>query len=431
MTHARRSRRPPRIRSVVAAIVAAVGIVAGVALPGPTSRSADAVEPTEAAAPPQQPSIQYEESQAHAADRPDLVPGDRVTVPFVPRASDRATVGGRPPQALPAGRASGVAMAASEQGTGLVDVGAPLSDVQATGEPAAGTDAAAAQAAVSQTSVSGLRKEVFGFLPYWELNDSSTTLDYDVLSTLAFFGVGADRYGNLLKQSGGTTTVGWSGWTSSRLSGIIDAAHRRGTRVVLTVQMFAWTTGQKTNQAAFLDSPTARLTLARQAAAAVRDRGADGINLDFEPIVSGRADEFTAFVRTLRAELDKLAKGYQLTFDATGWIGNYPIEDATAAGAADAVLIMGYDYRGSSASTAGSVAPLGGPAYDIGDTLDAYLDRVPREQGHPRGAVLRSGMVDGLGCPARRDPDRVEVRLLELRRVRHRGRSHRPVRTSL
>ena len=43
---------------------------------------------------------------------------------------------------------------------------------------------------------------------------------------------------------------------------------------------------------ALLGSPTARVNLAKQAAAAVRARGADGINLDFEPIASGYGDEY-------------------------------------------------------------------------------------------------------------------------------------------
>ena len=126
-----------------------------------------------------------------------------------------------------------------------------------------------------------------------------------------------------------------------------------------------------------LGSSAHRANLARQIAAAVRDRGADGVNLDFEPIVSTYANEFTALVRKVRAELNKVSKGYQLTFDATGWIGNYPIEAATASGAADAVVIMGYDYKGGSSSPVGSVAPLGGAGYDIGDTIRAYVGRIP------------------------------------------------------
>ncbi len=101
------------------------------------------------------------------------------------------------------------------------------------------------------------------------------------------------------------------------------------------------------------------------------------MNLDFEPLVSGRSDEFTALVRTIRAELDKIARGYQLTFDTTGSIGNYPIEDATAPGGADAIFIMGYDYRTAGSASAGSIAPLAGPGYDLIDTVQAYTDRVP------------------------------------------------------
>ena len=49
----------------------------------------------------------------------------------------------------------------------------------------------------------GLRREVFGFLPYWELTDSSTRLDWEKLSTVAYFGVGADGTGNLQQAERG------------------------------------------------------------------------------------------------------------------------------------------------------------------------------------------------------------------------------------
>jgi spore germination protein YaaH len=88
--------------------------------------------------------------------------------------------------------------------------------------------------------------------------------------------------------------------------------------VVLTVQSFAWSSTGVARQKALLGSSANRANLARQIAAAVRDRGADGVNLDFEPIVATYASEFTALVRTVRAELNKVRKGYQLTFDATG-----------------------------------------------------------------------------------------------------------------
>ena len=38
---------------------------------------------------------------------------------------------------------------------------------------------------------------------------------------------------------------------------------------------------------------------------------------------------------------------------------------------------MGYDYRSSGSNPVGSIAPIGGPSYDVRDTIKAYLDRVP------------------------------------------------------
>ncbi|HYH91679.1 MAG TPA: FlgD immunoglobulin-like domain containing protein, partial [Candidatus Saccharimonadales bacterium] len=63
--------------------------------------------------------------------------------------------------------------------------------------------------------------------------------------------------------------------------------------------------------------------------------------------------------------------------DTLGWIGNYPIEKATASGGADAIVIMGYDYRSATSGVAGSIAPMRSSMYDITDTIAAYKARVP------------------------------------------------------
>lgn len=326
-----------------------------------------------------QPTIQYEEAVAHADDKIEFAPGGRVTVPFRPRASDRWKVDGRAPRGLPAGRVSGRAMRALEP-VGALDQPAthPAGTTSAANASWAGPVEDPAIELSAAVDPGGLRREVFGFLPYWELGDSSTRLDWEKISTVAFFGVGAAADGSLQKRaSDGSMTVGWSGWTSARMTSVINAAHTSGARVVLTVQSFGWSSAGLARQKALLGSTAARAKLATEIANAVRDRGADGVNLDFEPLASGYAEEFTALVRKIRASLNAVAPGYQLTFDTTGWIGNYPIEDATAPGGADAIMIMGYDYRSSGASVAGSIAPLKSGIYDITETLDAYLARVP------------------------------------------------------
>ena len=360
-------------------------------------------------------------------------------VGFTPLAEDRWPIDGHVPGALPPGRATGEQMAASDNGSQWADttpsdpgdgsVGLdpaassapsptprsprapelpapndpipssapaasdapadPPTSLDATpaplDAPAGGPVTAAQGAALAHpaephfdlAAASGLRRQVFGFLPYWELSGASTKLNYDVLSTIAYFSVGATSKGNLKKKDAdGTSTTGWGGWTSSSMTRVINAAHERGTRVVLTVSVFAWTSSQASVQKAILGSATARQNLARQAAAAVRDRGADGVNLDFEPLVPGYADEFVAFLKTMRSELNRIRSGYQLTYDTTGFIGNYPLEASVAPGAADAIFVMGYDYRTSGSSSAGSIDPLSGPKYDLTDTVRAYTARV-------------------------------------------------------
>jgi spore germination protein YaaH/chitodextrinase len=348
-------------------------------------------------------SIQWLNAQEHASDVIAFEPGARVTVPFEPQAGDTWAVDGGAPQRLPPGQASGRQMRASAQdsvwaagppgnpgdfpgrpgrvdetddeASGPVDaIGSPTSLMRSLANDATAVDGVQTAAAVGS---SGLRREVFGFLPYWELSDQSTTLDWRTLSTVAFFSVGCNSNGSLAKRNpDGSATTGWAGWTSSRMTSIINAAHDHHTRVVLTVSCFAWTSSGVGIQAALLRSSTARANLARQIAAAVRDRGADGVNLDFEPIVAGYADEFTALVRKVRAELNNVAKGYQLTFDAMASIGNQPIAAATAPGGADAVFVMGYDYRTAGSSSAGSISPLTGPGYDLTDTIKAYMAKV-------------------------------------------------------
>ena len=213
------------------------------------------------------------------------------------------------------------------------------------------------------------------------------------------------------------------------MTSIINGAHQKGTRVVLTISVFAWTSepgrpGRAARQ------PDARLNLAQQAAAAVRARGADGINLDFEPIASGYAEEFTALVRTVRAELDKQAPGYQLTFDTTGYIGNYPLE-ADRAGRRRRDLHHGLRLPHGRRAYAGSIAPLSGPAYDLEDTINAYAARVSPSKlilGMPWYGRAWSTVSDQVNAE---DPERDEVRLVEHGHPRHRARLREAVRPAL
>jgi len=245
---------------------------------------------------------------------------------------------------------------------------APLSSTQAT-------------LAATSALPNGMRKEVFGFLPYWMLDAASLQwMQYQLVTTIGYFGVAARSDGTLATRSGGTPTVGWSGWNSSAMTNVTNAAHAKGVRVVLTVTMMAYDGG--TAQAALLGSASARATLVSAIVATVRNRAADGVNLDFEPVSTTLRDQYTSFVRQLKAGLVAAGVGSYLTVctmaGAATWATGYDVAALTASGAADAVFVMGYDYSWSGSARAGGVAPMDSPyILDVRESVDDYLSLVP------------------------------------------------------
>ena len=190
---------------------------------------------------------------------------------------------------------------------------------------------------------------------------------------------------------------------------VIYAAHQHGTRVVLTISVSRGRPRRRTSRGAILGSSAARRNLARQAAAAVRDRGADGINLDFEPLASGYADEFVLFSSRphgaqpgqdgLPAHLrhDRLHRQLPARGVGRRRRGRRDLRDG-----------LRLPHRGS--STAGSIDPLSGPTYDLTDTVGAYTARCRPSRDHPRPAVVRPGLVDTSDAGRAPRPERHEVR---------------------
>ena len=292
----------------------------------------------------QQSSIQAQMLAMHAADRVAFTPGQRPRPRGAPGADLSLEVTG-------------------SSGSASLDLATP-------------GQSAATLAATSLPN--GMRKEVFGFLPYWMLSSTDLQwMQYQLVTTIAYFGVAARSDGTLAaKNSDGSLTAGWAGWTSSSMTAVTNAAHAHGVRVVLTVTMMAWDGG--VGQAALLGSTTGRSNLVAAIVKAVGDRAADGVNLDFEPVSTSLRDQYTSFVRQLKAGLVAGKVGSYLTVDtmagAATWSTGYDVGGLTASGAADALFAMGYDYSWSGSARAGGVAPMDSPyMLDVNESAGDYL----------------------------------------------------------
>ncbi len=94
--------------------------------------------------------------------------------------------------------------------------------------------------------------------------------------------------------------------------------------------------------------------LVRDIVDSVDVRDGDGVNLDFEPLPSTVSREFLQLVRELREGLDAVDHRLQLTFDLPPSVEGYRLKRLVAPDAADAVVLMGYEYRTASSRDGGT-----------------------------------------------------------------------------
>ncbi|HEY6057652.1 MAG TPA: glycosyl hydrolase family 18 protein, partial [Candidatus Limnocylindrales bacterium] len=195
----------------------------------------------------------------------------------------------------------------------------------------------------------GLSREVFGYLPYWEMSAGTESyLRYDLLSTIAFFGVPINPNGSI-----GTASPGYEALMSGRATRITRAAHARGVRTEITFTSF----GLKRN-ARFFGDARHRAKFVRQAVALLKARDADGVNIDVELISRRYYRSFGALVRELKAALAPVNPEATVSVATNANVSGARMAAIAVANGADRVFMMGYDYRWSGSKRAGAVDPI-------------------------------------------------------------------------
>ena len=269
---------------------------------------------------------------------------------------------------------------ASTDGTG--SIAATAAELDSIGATSSLVEVAGGAIGPGGALPNGLRSEVLGFLPYWKLDATTRQyLRYDLVSTIAYFSIGVQPNGYLERGPTSARTAGWTGWTSAALTEVINNAHARGVKVVPTITMMAWN-GDYSGMSQFLNSAEYRARFIDDLATVIGARNADGVNVDFEPVPTSLRTQFSTFIRELKAGLVARGVGSYLTVDtmagAASWSTGYDVEALTAPGAADALMVMAYDFSWSGSARAGGVAPAESDyIYAAGDALRAHLSRVP------------------------------------------------------
>jgi spore germination protein YaaH len=207
--------------------------------------------------------------------------------------------------------------------------------------------------------------EVFGFVPYWEM-DAGIAADVAGLdlTTLALFSVTHAKDGAIdTKQAGYQRITGDVG------KQLIREAHQRGIAVELVYTSF----GAAKNARLFASMKVQDATIAALVAF-VPTIGVDGIDVDIEGLDAGLVPLYGAFVGRLRDALRATMPKAQVSVaTGAGRTGAAMAAAATAAGA-DRIFLQGYDYHyaGSDAGASAPMARRDGAEGDLPWSLDLY-----------------------------------------------------------
>jgi spore germination protein YaaH len=207
--------------------------------------------------------------------------------------------------------------------------------------------------------------EVFGFLPYWSMADwTDAYLRYDLLTTIAFFGVGVRQNGTLILSG-----PGYDAFTSPRADTIIQHAHAAGVRVVITFESFGTSKNKK-----FLAKAAYRDAFVSEAAAFVATHGIDGVNLDMEGLDGVDRPAFGELVGELAGTIHTANPEAEVSVATNANVSGARMARVALAAGADRAFLMGYAYRVASSPASGGIAPYTGvgTTLDLNESLDLY-----------------------------------------------------------
>jgi len=226
------------------------------------------------------------------------------------------------------------------------------------------------------------KKIVYGYLPYWSLNDIQY-IQLDKLTDIAYFGLYLNEDGSFMTElEDGTAEPGYRNWRNNEdLAKFIEDAQSKEVRVSLTVISHVDEISDK-----FLDCRTCWDTFASNLESEMAYHKLKDVNLNFEYVElteDEKANQYTEFVSYLEEKLDnKYGESFLVvsTF-ADSLVKPRVTKIADLSKISDALFIMGYDFHRPTSDNAGPVAPIDGigihAEYDIRTMLKDYLENSP------------------------------------------------------
>ena len=206
-----------------------------------------------------------------------------------------------------------------------------------------------------------LEKTVFGWHPFW-MKESYESYNFSLLSVVAYYSY------ELNPNDGGYTSI--HDWETTKL---VERAHQDSCKVLLSVSNIG-----RENNANFLDNRAAQRNCRNQLITLIKDKGADGIHIDFEGIPNSHRDDFTHFILDLDADLKRYSPQAFLSVSIPALDIEKAYDIHELKNQVNLFVITSYEFYGSNTSTAGPIASMSGGEYwwqfGLEEAVGQYLD---------------------------------------------------------
>lgn len=228
------------------------------------------------------------------------------------------------------------------------------------------------------------KMEIFGFQPFWLLNEADTNYS-SYTSTLTYFGLQIDDDGHIRKNNNeAELEPGWNNLHSDRIKNLLVNAKEDGVSLSLAVQ--------NANEESILlmveDPETSARNLVDDVEPLMQEYEFTDLNLDiesFQDVSVETQQAFTLFVQTVHKEV-KLRKLGTVSIDITpmSLLRQRLTSVSQLEPYVDSMVLMAYDFLYTGSYISGATAPLDGSGkvreYDVQASLNVLLQSVPKEK---------------------------------------------------
>ncbi len=225
-----------------------------------------------------------------------------------------------------------------------------------------------------------IKKEIFGYLPYWMMQNLAD-IDMRTITSLSYFGLDLSGDGQIVNKTHDDGLNPYDIWQNNiQLKNFLAKAKQNKTKIYLTFKSFDNNVIKK-----IATTPESSQNFIQGVLYQVNSHNLDGVNIDFEftgAIDKDLRDKFSILMGSLNDALKEQNPNTSLTISVyvTAATISQLWDIPYLSNHSDHIIVMGYDFFTPQSGSAGPVAPISGYENSITGLINNFIEQIPPDK---------------------------------------------------